>query len=243
MADFSTPGLGTSNPFLGQDNPYLQQNIDATLDDVVRKYNTTTQPAFNAAMVKSGSFGNEGVNQMNAESQRQLQGSLGNIAGQMRMQDYTNQQGMYQWQNQFDTSNRQWEDQFNRSIYNDAYGQNMQNLQTGIGLMGTLAGYNQNDLNSANAQQNTPLSYLQQFSQIASGIGGMGSTSTGSSSLQGGGSDPLTSALGGAQLGASAWNKWNSNRGNTTDPFYTGAGNSGSNGGFNWFTGNSGVAD
>jgi len=186
-----------TNPFLGKENPYLQQNIDRAQGDLVRNYNLTTQPAYNSAMVRSGSFGNAGVQQMNENAQKNLQGSLGNISDSMRMQDYNNQQGMYRWDNEF-----------NRNLYNDAYSQNMNNLTTGVGLLGTLSGYNSNDLTNANNIQNTPLNYWSQFSNQANGMGqGYGTTT----SNMGSSSSPLTSALGGAQLGQAAMGWWNRN--------------------------------
>jgi len=187
----------SSNPYLGQQNPYLQQNIDNTLGDMTRQYNLTTQPAYNSAMVKSGSFGNAGVQQMNDNSNYMQQKALGATDAAMRMQDYNNQQGMYRWDNEF-----------NRNLYNDAYSQNMNNLTTGVGLLGTLAGYNANDLSNANAIQNTPLNYWSQFSNAANGMGqGYGTTT----SNIGSSSSPLTSALGGAQLGQAAMGWWNRN--------------------------------
>lgn len=203
-----------NNPFLGQANPYLQANIDAASQDMVNNYNLTTQPAFNAAMANSGSFGNAGVAQMNADAQNQLQKNLGNLSNTARMQDYNQQQGMYQWQQnlnnqqnqwqqQFDTTNQQWNLGFDRNVYNDAYSQNMNNLQVGMGLLGTMQGYNANDLTNANAQQNTPLSYWQQFSNAANGIGQGYGTSTGT---QGTTSNPMAGALGGAQLGSALQN-------------------------------------
>jgi hypothetical protein len=188
MADYQ-------NPFLGQNNPYLQQNIDKAQGDLVRNYNLTTQPAYNSAMVKSGSFGNSGVQQMNENAQKNLQGSLGDVSNSMRMQDYNNQQGMYKW-----------DSEFNRNLYNDAYSQNMNNLTTGVGLLGTLSGYNANDLANANTIQNTPMNYWQQFSNGANAIGQGYGTSTGN---VGSSSSPLTSALGGAQLGQAAMGWWN----------------------------------
>lgn len=191
-------GFGDQNPFLGSNNPYLQQNIDRAQSDLTRQYNLTTQPAYNSAMVRSGSFGNEGVQQMNDNAQRGLQTSLGNVDSSMRMQDYNQQQNMYQW-----------DQGFNRSLYNDAYGQNMNNLTTGIGLLGTLAGYNSNDLTNANTIQNTPFNYWQQFSNAANGLGqgyGTQTTSMGSSS------NPALTAMGGAALGSRLYNSWqNSN--------------------------------
>jgi hypothetical protein len=186
-----------TNPYLAKENPYLQQTIDKAQGDLVRNYNLTTQPAYNSAMVKSGSFGNAGVQQMNENAQKNLQGSLGNISDSMRMQDYNGQQSMYRWDNEF-----------NRNLYNDAYSQNMNNLTTGVGLLGTLAGYNSNDLTNANNIQNTPLNYWSQFSNAANGMGqGYGTTT----SNMGSSSSPLTSALGGAQLGQAAMGWWNRN--------------------------------
>jgi len=186
-----------TNPFLGKENPYLQQNIDKAQGDLVRNFNLTTQPAYNSAMVRSGSFGNAGVQQMNENAQKNLQGSLGDVSNSMRMQDYNNQQGMYRWDNEF-----------NRNLYNDAYSQNMNNLTTGVGLLGTLSGYNANDLTNANNIQNTPLNYWSQFSNAANGMGqGYGTTT----SNMGSSSSPLTSALGGAQLGQAAMGWWNRN--------------------------------
>jgi hypothetical protein len=188
MADYS-------NPYLGQNNPYLQSNIDKAQGDLVRSYNNTTQPAYNSAMVKSGSFGNSGVQQMNENAQRNLQDNLGNVSNSMRMQDYNNQQDMYRW-----------DQGFNRSLYNDAYSQNMNNLTTGVGLLGTLAGYNANDLTNANNIQNTPLNYWSNFANQANGFGQGYGTAT---STMGTSSNPLMGALGGAQLGNAAMGWWN----------------------------------
>lgn len=222
-------GMG-GNPFLGQANPYLQQNIDAASADMVNNYNLTTQPAFNRAMVSSGSFGNEGVAQMNADAQNTLQKNLGNLSNTARMQDYTQQQGMYQWQqnllnqqsqfgqqfgegqrqyNQnFDESQRQWNLGFDRNVYNDAYTQNMNNLQVGMGLLGSMNQYGQQDLTNANAQQNTPLNYYSQFANLANGMGQGFGTSTGTGT-QGTTTNGMANMMGGAQLGSALQNYGN----------------------------------
>ena len=189
--------MSENNPYLGVENPYLNATIDKAQGDLVRNYNLTTQPAYNSAMVRSGSFGNSGVQQMNENAQKNLQGSLGDISTGMRGADYQSQQNMFRWDNEF-----------NRNLYNDAYSQNMNNLTTGVGLLGTLAGYNSNDLTNANNIQNTPLNYWSQFSNAANGMGqGYGTTT----SNVGSSSSPLTSALGGAQLGQAAMGWWNRN--------------------------------
>lgn len=187
----------SNNPYLGQGNPYLQANIDKAQGDMVRSYNLATQPAYNSAMVKSGSFGNSGVQELNENAQKNLQDSLGNVSNNMRMQDYNNQQAMYRWDNEF-----------NRNLYNDAYSQNMNNLTTGIGLLGTLAGYNANDLTNSTNYQNTPMNYWQQFSNAANALGQGFGTSTSQTGMS---SSPFTSMLGGAQLGQAAMGWWNRN--------------------------------
>jgi hypothetical protein len=236
-------GMG-DNPFLGQANPYLQQNIDAASADMVNNYNLTTQPAFNKAMVDSGSFGNAGVAQMNADAQSTLQKNLGNLSNSARMQDYNQQMQEYnwqrgydtqkdqwqqqfgegqrqynqnfdeskrQWQNQFDTSNQQWNLGFDRSVYNDAYSQNMNNLQMGMGLLGAMGGYTGQDITNSTTQQNTPFNYWQAFNQQANSLGQGYGTTTGQLGTT---SNPMAAAMGGAQLGNAAMNAWNANNSN-----------------------------
>lgn len=194
---FSSPDWAGGNPFLGQGNPYLQQQIDASLGDTVRNYNMSVAPTTSSAMVRSGSFGNSGLDQMQQEQQRQLAQTLGNQANNFRAQDYNNQQQMYQW-----------DQGFNRALYNDAYSQNANNLQMGLGLLNTLQGANQSDLTNATNIQNTPLNYYGQFSNIANSIGQGYGTSYGSSSASG---SPLTGALGGWQLGGALQKAWGNN--------------------------------
>lgn len=224
MVDPYNLGLGTTatNPYLGQQNPNLQGIIDMSSRDMVDNYNRTTQPAFNAAMVRSGSFGNSGIDAANAVAQKNLQGSLGDLSSKLRFNDYTQQQDMYRWQQQQDANNQQFNLGFGRSLNNDAYSQNMGNLQAGIGLLGTLGGYNTQDINNSTTQQNAPLNYWQQFSNAANGMANGYGTQT---STQGTSSNPFASALGGAQLGSSWWNRggggggssgWNTGSGNNT---------------------------
>ena len=192
MADYQ-------NPFLGQQNPQLQGVIDSAQGDLVRNYNLTAQPAFNAAMLKSGSFGNAGVQQMNENGQLNLQKSLGDVGSKLRFNDYTQQQDMYKW-----------DQDFGRTLYNDSFSQNQQNLQTGIGLLGTMNQFNNQNLQNGTTIQNTPLNYYQQFANTANSIGqGYGNSTT----TQGTSSNPAMQALGGAQLGNSLWNQYNSNSG------------------------------
>lgn len=210
MADPYNLGLGTTatNPFIANANPNLDAIVNQVTGDMTKQYNLTTTPAFNAAMLKSGSFGNSGVDEMNRNSQQLQSQAIGDAASKLRYNDYQQRQQMYQWQQQQDANNGQFNLNFGRNVYNDAYSQNMNNLTTGIGLLGTLGGYNQQDINNSTMQQNTPLNYWNQFQQAANGLGNGFGTST-SSSTTGTSSSPIASAAGGAQLGNSAMNWWN----------------------------------
>lgn len=216
MAATDNLGLGTvegynstgANPFLtGANNPYLQANIDAGVNDMTRAYNLTQVPAQNAAALRSGSFGNSGLAELAQQDQNILEKNIGNMTNSARMQDYGNQMQLYMQQQQANNAANQFNLGFGRDIYNDAYSQNMNNLTTGIGLLGTLSNYNQGDLSTATNVQNTPLNYWSTFSNAANGLGQGFGTNT---STQGTTSNPLLTAAGGAQLGNSAAKWWGS---------------------------------
>lgn len=217
MADTPNLGLGlnpalpnatSGNPFLtGAGNPYLQANINAGIKDLTTGYNLAQVPAQNAAAIRSGSFGNSALGEMAQQDQNILQKNIGNLTNSARMQDYQNQQQLYMQQQAANTQANQWNLGFGRDVYNDAFGQNQQNLQTGIGLLGTLNGYNQGDLATATGVQNAPLNYWSTFSNAANGLGQGFGTST---NVQGTTSNPVLSAAGGAQLGNAASNWWSS---------------------------------
>lgn len=177
----------TSNPFLGKENPYLQQNIDSTLGDITRNYNLAVKPQTEGSMVKSGSFGNSGLQQLQGEQQRQLADTLGKTSSNMRMQDYGNQANMYQW-----------DQGFNNNVFQQGVQNNQQNLSNYMGLLNQGNQFNQQDISNSTNMYNTPLNYQSQFSNMANGIGGLGGTSTASQTNPG---SPLTGALGGWQLG------------------------------------------
>jgi hypothetical protein len=223
MANDFNMGLGGAsvNPFLGQQNPYLQNIIDLTSRGLVDNYGRTAVPAQNAAMVRSGSFGNSGLQEMQRADQEQLQRSLTDSESKLRFNDYTQQQAMYgnqqnenfrqaqlaqqgqQFGSTLGENQRQFDQNFGRSTFNDAFTQNQTNLQAALGLLGWEGGMNQGDIANTTQQQNAPLGYLQAISQVGSGIGGMGGTAT---SNVGTTSSPAMSALGGAQLANSWWN-------------------------------------
>jgi hypothetical protein len=82
-----------SNPYAGS-NPYLSQQIDQAQGDVIRNYNNVAKPQTEASMVRSGSFGNSGLLQMQQQQQSDLQRNLGDISSGMRFNDYQMQAGL-----------------------------------------------------------------------------------------------------------------------------------------------------
>ena len=204
MAEIANWGLGEANPFLGKDNPYLQSIIDLSSRDLVDNYNRKVLPASNAAMIKSGSFGNSGLQELERADAEGLQRNLGDLASKLRFNDYGQQQQMFQWDQGQQEGIRRFDLGFDRDVFNDAYAQNMGNLQAGIGLLGTMGGYTQGDITNTTNQQNTPLNYWSQFQNAANGLArGFGTQTT----TQGTTSNPLATAAGGAQLGNSWWNR------------------------------------
>ena len=87
-------GSAATNYMMGMNNPYLNSAINYASQDAARNYNQTVAPQRQAQMQASGSFGNTGVQQMQLEDQRNLQNTLGQIATNARMQDYTMQAGL-----------------------------------------------------------------------------------------------------------------------------------------------------
>lgn len=111
---------------------------------------------------------------------------------------------------------QQWNDEFNRQVYNDAYSQNMNNLQVGMNLLGMLNSYNNQDFGLGTTVRNAPLDYLTQFTNLNSTIGRGGQTTT--TAQSGAGGNPLTGALGGAQLGKAAQDWWGTQSGSNAPP-------------------------
>lgn len=66
-----------------QQNPFLDQQVQSAQQSVMDNYNMAVKPQTEAAMVGSGSFGNSGLQQVQAQQQNQLQQNLGNVAAGM----------------------------------------------------------------------------------------------------------------------------------------------------------------
>lgn len=180
------PGVNTStvnagaNPYSGS-NPYLQQNIDAAMNDVTRNYMHATAPALATAGVNSGSFGNSGLQQVQADQQTALAQQLGKISNSMRMQDYTQQQGLAEnalnrnmQAQQFNSGvtdsnlNRAMQaQQFNSGVTDSNLNRDMNAQQFNATQGNDWAGRNDSMLNSQNAQKLSGLGMVPTYANQA----------------------------------------------------------------------------
>jgi hypothetical protein len=172
-------------------NPYLESMINASQGDVVRNYNNVAKPQMEASMVRSGSFGNSGLQQMQLDQQNQLQQNLGRISGDMRYNNYANERT-----NQMNAINRASE--FANNDYLD-----IQNLVRAGDFM-------QAPVNAQNAQnlqwwQEARDDPARRLNLLGSALGNVQNNNyTQSSSTPG--TSTAASVLGGALTGAQIWN-------------------------------------
>jgi len=76
----------------GQTNPYLDQMVSKAQQSVADTYNNTVRPNQIQSAVNSGSFGNANLATSQANQDKQLQESLGNVATQMYGSAYNTDQ-------------------------------------------------------------------------------------------------------------------------------------------------------
>ena len=105
--------LGFSN---AASNPYLDKSVNDSLSATTRAYNNTTAPAYTSSMVRSGSFGNSGLQQAQDESARVYQDTMGKQANDMYSGNYQFGQSQAQQHNQFGRSLDQNQNQFGRNL-------------------------------------------------------------------------------------------------------------------------------
>ena len=67
---------------------YLQSTIDSTLGDITKNYNQSVKPAMSTAQARSGSFGNSGLQQIQAGQEQNLAQELGRASSNLRFGDY-----------------------------------------------------------------------------------------------------------------------------------------------------------
>ena len=163
-----TPG---TNQYAGMNNPYLQQSIKNAQQDVATGYNMLQAPAWASAMRNSGSFGNSGIQESEAYDRNNIAKQQAQIAQNMRMQDYTQQQQLA-------------ENAVNRNLSAGQFnsGLQMQGAQGALTAGNTLRGIDQAGLDSNvdkfNAQWNYPLQQLDILGNALRTGMGAGSTST-----------------------------------------------------------------
>lgn len=87
-----TATVGT-NKYAGA-NPYLGQMIDQASGDITRNFNNSAVPGMMAQFQSGGAFGGSAMQNVMADSQRELAGRLGNVSTQLRSQDYDRQVGL-----------------------------------------------------------------------------------------------------------------------------------------------------
>jgi hypothetical protein len=142
-----TPG---TNPYAGADNPYLNQAINRAMGDVSSRVNSR----FNDT-----AFGG-------TAHQQTLARELGNVSNQMRMQDYTQQQGLAEsavnrgmQAGQFNIGNQMSTNQFNAGLQ----GQNLGRQQSALSFAPTLAANDYADAQAMMGLGNQVQGYNQQI--------------------------------------------------------------------------------
>lgn len=171
-----------SGKYLSGSNPYLGAAIDRASQDVTRNYHGAVN-ANDATFARSGAFGGSAWQQANEGAQRQLATGLGDVATQMRYQDYGNER-----QNQIGA--QQTALTYGQQPYMDAA-----QLQ---GAGATQYGYDQQKLSDAqdlfNEEAQSPYKSLDVLANTIRGAVGGG----GSVSQVGPGANPYAQAAGGA---------------------------------------------
>lgn len=204
--------VGT-NPYAGA-NPYLENAISSTLGDVTKQFNTQVAPSMAATALKSGSFGNSGFQEAEANTRDLLAKRMGDISSGMRMQDYGMQQGLAESDINRRMQAQQGDLLRNTGAYENMFGRQMgalgmapniynlgslpgQQLQ-GIGSIMQQQGQNVLDANYGQFQeaQNWPFKI---FDTMRSPFGGV--NPGGTTTQTGSAGNPVAGALGGAMLG------------------------------------------
>lgn len=192
-----------SNPFLGQNNPYLTSAINTASQTAMDKLTGM----FAAQNKASGSFGNSGL----AEAQAQTAANtLGGIATNAYMQDYATQQGLMQNQAQFNAGQKNAQNQFNAGLANQTQGMLNSQYNMGYNALNNAAfntpGFNAANMsnygtlyNTAANMQNAQWQPLMNYgSLLGSGYG----TTTSANSY----SNPWLTGLGAIGIGSSLYN-------------------------------------
>lgn len=195
MTDTINGGGFSSNPFLSGENPYLQSTIDSTLGDITKNYNQTVKPAMSTAQARSGSFGNSGLQEVQANQEQNLASELGKASSNLRFGDYQNRSQLYD-----NERNRQLQATANAPNFANVDYTDLQAMQqAGNSLQGQQQSERTADFNSYLDAREYPFKTLGAWG----GAMGAGGGTTPQTYSQNTGANVLGGALAGAQLGSS----------------------------------------
>lgn len=184
-----------SNPYLQAENPYLTSTINNTLGDITRNYQQTVAPAMATAQARSGSFGNSGLAEYQANQEQNLASELGKTASNLRFGDYQNRSQLYD-----NERNRQMQATGQAPAFANVDYTDLQAMQQ---AGNSLQGQQQNELTSNYNQyldsREWPFRTLAAQGQAMGAGGGQ----TAETYKQNTGANALGGALAGAQLGSS----------------------------------------
>lgn len=186
---------GPKNPYAGA-NPFLEENIQNTLGDITKQFNTSVAPSMAATALRGGSFGNSGAAEMEQQARDSLAQTLGRTSGNMRMQDYGMQQQLAESGLNRGQSGMLQSLGMAPSIYGLGYAPGRELL----GIGGTMQQQGQNVLNDSYSQfqdsQSWPFkTYDAMMAPFGRGVAGSQSTTTGPTG------NPAAGLMGGAMLG------------------------------------------
>ncbi len=185
-----------ANPYLQGENPFLQSTIDSTLGDITRNYNQTVRPAMGTAQARSGSFGNSGLAETQANQERNLASELGRASSNLRYGDYQNRSQLYD-----NERNRQMSAVGQAPAFANVDYTDLQAMQQ---AGNSLQGQQQNELTSNFSQYLDARSWpFQTLSAQGQAMGAGGGATNATYSQPNKGANVLGGALAGAQLGGS----------------------------------------
>jgi hypothetical protein len=215
----STSSGGGGSNYMAQTNPYLQQQMDAVTKTMTGNFNRNVLPSISSQAMAAGGFGGsrQGVIEANASNDfnQQLGGALaglGNSAfGQQLQYDLgrrNNDLGYYNAANSYDLGRGNLGlgyANLDRGINNDNNQWALQGANLANNTWNQLNNNNQTGINAGTNIQNTPMDYLNGFTNLVNGVGRGYSTSTESTNTNG---NPLLGAIGGMDLGSRIGNLW-----------------------------------
>jgi len=207
--------VGT-NPYAGS-NPYLEGVISNTLGDMSNQFNMNVAPTEAANALRSGSFGNSGLAQRADQNRYDLAKAQGQVAGGLRMQDYTGQQGLAENAINRNLAAQQTDLSRNAGLFESAFGRNQSGLFGALGQAGNIYGLGQQPgqalqgIGATQQQQgqNVLNSWYDQFQQsqqwpfktYQAMLAPFGQN-IGSQQTSSGGGNPVAGLMGGAMLGS-----------------------------------------